>query len=84
MNLTEQMNTVHSRKDFVSWLRALRDDLKENPDGWENGDLESFLDAMATWIEDMDGYYINRGEPVPQQPNWQVLADILRAAKIYE
>ncbi len=84
MNLTEQMNTVFSRQDFVSCVRALRDDLRENPDNWENSDLESFLNAMATWVEDMDGYYINRGQPVPQQPNWQVLMDILRAAKVYE
>ncbi|MGY5360334.1 DUF7660 family protein [Cronobacter dublinensis] len=40
---------------------------------------------MASWIEDMDGYYLNKGLPVPDHNvNWAFIADILRAAKVYE
>ncbi len=42
------------------------------------------LSAMASWIEDMDGYYKNIGELLPQTPSWRTLADILYASKMYE
>ncbi len=84
MRLSEQANTIQSREDLIALVHDLIHDLRENPNDWENRELESFLEAMARWIGDMDGYYKNRGEPVPQQPSWQVLADILQAAKIYE
>lgn len=42
------------------------------------------LEALAAWAEDMDGYYLGKGEEMPQQPTWQTLADMLRAATMYE
>ena len=48
-----------------------------NAGGWENPDLESFLDAMAAWIEDMD-------DRLPISPSWDTFRDILLAAKSYE
>jgi len=32
----------------------------------------------------MDGYYLGRGEPVPERPTWATVADMLRAATMYE
>src|SRR5947207_12340293 len=75
---------VRNCEDFVSFVRALLADLKKNPDAWENRNLDSFLDALAAWVEDMDGYYLNAGGPVPEQPTWKTLADMLLAARIYE
>ena len=45
--------------------------------------LEGWL-SLAAWAEDMDGYYLNAGGPVPEQPTWKTLADMLLAARIYE
>ena len=59
-------------------------DLRENPSTWENTNLESFLEALGSWVEDMDGYYINQGKPVPTQPDWKIAADMLMAATMYE
>jgi hypothetical protein len=75
---------VNSRHDFVEFLRGLGRDFRDHADAWENGDLSSFLDAMAAWIEDMDGYYEAHGEPVPTQPTWKVLAQVFAAARVYE
>ncbi|MGH2599621.1 MAG: DUF7660 family protein, partial [Dehalococcoidia bacterium] len=44
----------------------------------------SYLSAMAAWAEDMDGYYENRGDPVPKQPSWRTLGELLLAARVYE
>ncbi len=65
-------------------MRALAEALRQRPEAWENADLGPFLEAMSAWIEDMDGYYRNRGEAVPNRPDWSTLAEILAAARVYE
>jgi len=75
---------IHTKKDFVKFLRALKRDHLENLSSWENKDIESFLEAMASWIEDMEGFYINQGLPSPEKPDWNVFADILMGGKLYE
>lgn len=80
----EAVQQVQSREDFVAFLGALRADLQKNPEQWQNRDLPAFLEAMSAWMEDMEGYYRNRGEPVPDQPRWQTLGQILLAARVYQ
>jgi hypothetical protein len=84
LNLNEAVQQLRSREDLVVFLRALHADLQKNPDQWANRDLPHFLDAMSAWVEDMEGYYRDRGESVPAQPGWQTLGQILLAARIYE
>ena len=84
MTLAEHNNSIGSRDDFVALVKAMSKDLRENPSTWENASLESFLEALGAWVEDMDGYYINQGKPVPTQPDWKVAADMLMAARTYE
>jgi hypothetical protein len=84
MDLSESVEDVQSRHEFVAFVRALLRDLQQHPDTWENADLERFIEALAAWVEDMDGYYQNLGRPVPEQPSWKLLSEILLAARIYE
>ncbi len=81
---TDQAREVQSRQDLARFVRRLAQDFKERPEAWENADLGSFLEAMSAWIEDMDGYYQNRGEAVPTRPEWRTLAEIVAAARVYE
>ncbi|MGH2587129.1 MAG: DUF7660 family protein [Dehalococcoidia bacterium] len=78
------MNTIEDRTDFAAFLRDLLANLRQEPGRWENCDLTSYLSAMAAWAEDMDGYYENRGDPVPKQPSWRTLGELLLAARVYE
>ena len=75
---------ITTRNDLVKFVEALAREASTDSKDWENGDLPSFLKAMAAWIEDMDGYYKNRGEATPSQPSWKTIGEILRAATIYE
>jgi hypothetical protein len=84
VNVNEMVDSVRTREDLVRFVRGLLSDLKENPDDWENTDLARYLEALAAWVEDMDGVFKNRGEPVPERPDWKTLAQILLAASIYE
>jgi hypothetical protein len=44
----------------------------------------TYLEAMQSWVEDMDGYYLNKGLQLPEKVDWKIFATILVAAKIYE
>lgn len=82
--LHEQVAEIQTRADFVAFIEALRADLRANPTKWENVTLESFLAALASWTEDMDGYYQNHGREVPQKPTWRTFGEMLAAARVYE
>lgn len=84
MDLREKANAVASRIEFVNFVNDLRNDLLSHPEQWENNTLDRFLEALAGWTQDMDGYYINHELPVPTSPSWKVLAEILLASKYYE
>ena len=84
LNLDSYVHQIQSRKDFLTFLRALHYHLTERPGEWENRDLGSFLEALAAWVEDMDGFYQNAGEAVPGQPTWKTLGQMLLAARVYE
>jgi hypothetical protein len=84
MRLSEKHNSIRSRKDFVVFVRALRQDLLDNPQSWENSTPEPFLEAIGGWVEDMDGYYVSQQRPVPQEPDWKLVGDMLMAARVYE
>jgi hypothetical protein len=78
------MTNVNSKEDFVKFMSSLINDLKDNPQKWENRSLLEYLEAIQSWTEDMDGYYVNNNLPVPENVSWNVFANILTAARIYE
>ncbi|MET4076588.1 hypothetical protein [Hymenobacter sp. UYCo722] len=75
---------IKTRQEFLAFLEVLRKDLREGGTQWENGTLADYLEAIQAWTADMDGYYANTGQPTPENVQWQVFADILRAARVYE
>lgn len=84
MELHERVNKIKTRQDLSEFVGALRGDLAANPDQWENPTLDRFLEAMKFWIEGMENYYKNTGQPLADPPNWKTFGDILMAAKMYE
>jgi hypothetical protein len=82
--VTHQTGPIHTPQDLAQFVRALVASLDQDDASWENRDLKSFLAAAAAWIEDMDGYYRNSGQEVPESPSWETVADMLAAARVYE
>lgn len=74
---------VESVHDLVTVIAHLRTDLAAHPERWENVTLDRFLGAMAAWLSAFPRSYVNAGSEVPT-PSWQFLADVLRAARVYE
>lgn len=50
---------------------------------WPNSMTHEYLSALAGWLRDHEGYYLNKGS-VPPGNGWLVVADALRAATVYE
>jgi hypothetical protein len=80
----DAVDGVRTKADLVAHLQALRRDLETNPERWENTTLDRYLGALASWLEDADGYYLNRGETPPTSPSWKTIAEMLNAAGVYE
>jgi hypothetical protein len=85
-DLVKTSEKIKTKDDFVSFVELLLEDLKNSPPEWENNTLESYLDAMGRWTDDMEGYYKNMGINTIEYDkiNWRIFADILLAARVYE
>ena len=84
MSLHETAAGVRTREDLARFLQEALSDLQNRPEEWENDTLERFLEAWAAWVEDLPGWYANRGETMPDQPDWNLLANMVMAARVYE
>ena len=84
MDLDIKVDSIHTKDDLARFVADLRTDLLANPEDWENAELGLFLEAMAAWIEAMEGFYRNAGRSFPDPPFWKTFAEILLAARIYE
>ena len=76
---------IRTRDEMIAFVADVVRDHDSDGSQWENGDIRSFLEAMASWLEDCDGYYQNNGDDRDVNiPAWQIFADALAAARIYE
>jgi hypothetical protein len=80
----EATRAIKTRQDFTEFVRQLLADLQSNPQAWANQSLADYLEAVSAWTQDMEGFYSRRKEPIPEQPTWRTLAEILAAARVYE
>jgi hypothetical protein len=78
-------DAITSRGDFAAFVDRLQADLAADPDGWENPDLGSFLEALAAYARDVPGYLRNVASQIDaEQPSWQLFALMLAGARVYE
>lgn len=77
-------NSVQTLAELAVFLENLADSISEEPEIWENDTLRRFLKAWAAWTVDMGGYFAERGEPVPEEASWKLVAQMLLAARLYE
>jgi hypothetical protein len=61
----------------LNMLDRLLLELEEEPERWENRTLPEYLDAMRAWLDAR-----SRGEKA--ELSWELVAQMLRAARIYE
>ncbi|MFD1466874.1 hypothetical protein ACFQ48_01460 [Hymenobacter caeli] len=82
-------SAIQSRQGFAHFLNHLLVAYQSNGKDWENQKLGDFLEALAAYATDIDGYYRNISSADELVVNadvasWRVFADMLRGATIYE
>lgn len=82
--MNEILKNVKSKEDLLEFINVLIKDLNEKPEEWEEKPVMSYLESMQSWIEDMEGYYINTKQDMPKDINWNFIATLLYVGKIYE
>jgi hypothetical protein len=75
MEMHEMLKGVADKMDLVRFIEALVNDFKTNRHRWENDSLEHYLLALASWLEDSDAVYRNRGSEPPPNPHWRDVAE---------
>jgi hypothetical protein len=61
----------------IERLKDLREDLRSNPDGWQNQTLEDYLESTQAWLE-------ATRQQAPAEPTWEFVAGLFGVGKIYE
>jgi hypothetical protein len=76
---------VDTRGDLAAFLAVLAADIQADRIRIENEDVGSFVEAMAAWLNDADGYYLaTEGKECPATPSWKTIADLVMAGTMYE
>lgn len=94
-DLYKLVEGVNDRASFLIFVKALiydrEDEIRKEkinpsspygpgPNGWENGLIETYLDASIAWTED----WIGGKHELPEKASWQSFARFLHAGKYYE
>ena len=76
---------VQSRLGLAAFVDSLAGDLESNPERWENATLPRFLDALARYLDGLDGWCANNAPEIdPDAAQWRLFAIALVGATIYE
>lgn len=84
MHLHENINMIQTRENFIEFLYLMVKDKELNSEEWENKSITEYFEGMASWVEDMDGYYNNMNLQMPRDIDWKFIATLLYVGKIYE
>jgi hypothetical protein len=82
--VTIDPSRVASRTELAAFLDDLAGRVTDAPENIPNADVAAFLHSASGWVSDMDGYFENRGESIPVEPTWGLVASIFAAALVYE
>lgn len=83
-DFTSEIEKISSKQGFVVFVEMLTQDFKENSENWENNSLGLYLEGISSWTDDMEGYYENNKIDITKLNQWQIFANILVAASVYE
>ena len=81
--LAKMAGAIETREDFCRFADLLHQNYKKRRGEWENDKLGDYLEALARFSSDFEGYVKNTGSDAAKNP-WRLLATVLLAAKVYE
>ena len=75
MTARDDVDSVTSREDFLSFAEALLAEYQTGAAEWENVTTDRFLEALLAHARDTT---------LPAEPSWRTLALLLQAGTMYE
>ena len=73
---------IETKEQLLTLIQQLSE---QSPNDWENANTQAFLEALGTWLGSAENLYSNLNiETDASKPSWQLFADALQAALIYE
>ncbi|NJN87413.1 MAG: hypothetical protein HC881_15285 [Leptolyngbyaceae cyanobacterium SL_7_1] len=83
--MDEDTEWIKNRKDFVAYIRLLLEEMETGEIAYEPESAGDLLEAIGAYANDVHGSYKNMGiEASPEEPTWQLFAQIVAGALIYE
>jgi hypothetical protein len=82
MDLADEVERVVTREDLAEFIDRMAVEAA-SPRDWENATLPRFLEAMGAWLPAMAGAHRRDGLEAPE-PSWNLIAQMLHAATLYE
>jgi hypothetical protein len=79
-----EVEAIRSREDLAEFLVRLSTKVREGTFPMENTASPDLVNAAGRWVRAMDGFFMNRGEEVPEVPDWAMIAAVFCAALMYE
>lgn len=83
-NIEIDLAHIATRQDLIRFVEKLAQNVVDQPELWPNSRLEQFLEALAGWLGDFEGAYLNQGLEIPRTPTWRFFGEVLLAAGSYE
>ena len=77
----DDFEDIDTREEFLLFMDALIHSFHKERETWANRTLDDFLRSIESWVEDLDGLYLN--EPIPDI-DWGFLSALLYAGARYE
>lgn len=77
-------NSVRSKQDLVDFIDNLVSRMDSGGEKIDNYRTRDFIDALASWIESSDSLYRNFGIDPSEVKCWELVADGVAAALIYD
>jgi len=73
---------IDTKEQLLELVQLLSE---EDPKNWENVSTQAFLEALGAWLGSADHVYENLNlDTDANKPSWQLFADAIQAALIYE
>ena len=69
---------ISDKESFLLFMVLFMEDMKTN----NEQSLDNYLESMYCWIDDMEGYYMNTKQSIPNI-DWSFIATVIYVGKIY-
>ncbi|MBD5142151.1 MAG: hypothetical protein HDT22_00830 [Ruminococcus sp.] len=77
MEYVKLLGNIKNKKDFLQFMELFGKNI-------ENISIQEYLESVSSWVEDMEGYYKNTNQEIPNNINWDFIATLFYVGSIYE